>query len=874
MRTEFIEILKEIKSEEHLEILLPQKISNSLKGIGKSLYEICELNEDEFIKIEGLGKTKYKYLIELKDYLIANPTYIESFKEHILTPITTIPYDLKTNQSIAYNIFQTISEISTIFKTRSNLPERFFGTVEHKVYRTLSNYINHYFGLNNFQILNIKEISKKYSKSETSISTNLFDYKNRPDLVDLFLHNETGFGIKVNETFINQCKQFYDEYLYSTKFEENFVFPDENLSNIQIYRLVEVFDYTCEEISFDDSEYTFKTILKKDELLEFKAHFRILNSILRNGAKLTKEVLIETMNQAINELPNKPTNKKIKENGLNMKMFDVILKEYFKLETIEEKEIELFQFKWQYLSAQIDKTTRILHEYGSVMSKEEIFEEFQNRENDLGIELSIESLDFLHIRTTDKIHPQGGNGYWLYDENYSQEVNNLAQRVSDDITNKFNGKIYLDQFIEYTKTIDFYQIYELSSIKTNISLCSKQAVNDSNIFIHNDFKERYPEIELKGNRNKYLGNSIIKNILKIFENNEIPIEKNELINLIILKLAEDDISIKNKSNIFQYLLKFSDLGVLTKIEENNNVYFQLDKEQLDTHDIEKLGKKQEPIYKTNIRAKAITFLKENPKVKLSEVFELVKDLAPVENAKTNIYKIFNDTSLFIKETIDKEVWISLDTPNLPVPQEMHVEVSEETSEVLGNNPLPIRQLYDTIKLKRAIIDELLVEKNIYGLNKEIIYETFDSFIDITINDQRNSFWGKTLIQSIYENFCTKTDIYDRQICVMNLVGSYETFLKLISPLSETGRVSGIVEIINSMPEIQDLYNYKNQAKYLRDNKQKDNFSYILNKVKYYADLYRHNRSHDDLVMGNSKMMKLIVDFSALYLYTLYEVNKY
>jgi hypothetical protein len=33
MNQEIIEILKEIKSEAHLEILLPQKISNSLKTV-------------------------------------------------------------------------------------------------------------------------------------------------------------------------------------------------------------------------------------------------------------------------------------------------------------------------------------------------------------------------------------------------------------------------------------------------------------------------------------------------------------------------------------------------------------------------------------------------------------------------------------------------------------------------------------------------------------------------------------------------------------------------------------------------------------------------------------------------------------------------
>jgi hypothetical protein len=99
-------------------------------------------------------------------------------------------------------------------------------------------------------------------------------------------------------------------------------------------------------------------------------------------------------------------------------------------------------------------------------------------------------------------------------------------------------------------------------------------------------------------------------------------------------------------------------------------------------------------------------------------------------------------------------------------------------------------------------------------------------------------------------------------------------VKIISPLNDAGRVSGIVEIINSIPEIKELYYYKNQEKYKITDKQKNNFSHILNRAKYMADLYRHDRSSDELAMGNSKMMKFIVDFTALYLYTLYLVDRY
>lgn len=872
MNQEIIEILKEIKTEEHLAILLPKKIANPLLKLEISLLDILELSEDEFAKVEGLGITKFVHLQEFKEEIERHPELIEKFKKYVLDTEILIPNQIDGSKSLATNLFLSVVEYTTILEGKLNCPTTFFNKVDYNAFSLLLNYISDYYGLKNNPILSLKEIGAKYGKTSESIRSNLFSYPNRPDLTDLFKRNMTCYGVRVNSELIKKSSLLFESYLYSDKFLKQFVLNDTSLSITQVKRLIEAFDFSLEKIDFDDSDYSFYTILRNEELLEFKAHFRVLNSILRNGSKLSKEALKQAMTDAILQLTSRPENKKIKENGLNNTMFEVILDEYFKLEKIVEDDQELYQFKWQFLSAQLDKTTRILYENGGGMSKAEILEEFQSRERELGIDSGI-SIDFLHIKSTDKIHPIGSSGNWVFEENFTKEKSSLAQRVSKDIKTKFNGKFLLTDYLAYTKSQEFYHNYEVSSIRTNVFLCCKQSKKDENLFIHNDFIEQFPEIELKGKRNKYLQHSIALLLPKIFTNNHL-IEKSNLSKVIDTALLNQDIEVKSKNNLNQYLNNFSKAGILTKIEIDSKTHFQFNEEVYSEFDLTRIGKKQEPIYKSNIRAKAITYLKDHSKVKLSQVFEIVKDLAPAENAKTNIYKIFNDSLLFHKETVDKEVWISLNTANLPVPQEMHVEVFEETTEVLGNSPLPSRQLFDIKELKRAVIDELLAERKNYGLNQEIIYSTFDSFIEITINDKSNSLWGRSLVQSIYENFCTKTDIYDRQNCVVNLVGSYETFLKLISPLSETGRVSGIVEIINSMDEIKDLYYYKGQEKYKITDKQKNNFSHILNRTKYYADLYRHDRSHDDLIMGNSKMMRLIVDLTALYLYSLYLVDRY
>jgi hypothetical protein len=121
MNQEVIEILKEIKSEEHLEMLLPQKINSSLKTLGKSLFEISLMTERDFLQINGLGKTKFKYLIEFNKQIENDPKFIFSFKKHVLDNPQVLPNIFDSNNSLASNLLQTLSDFAIILKERVEL---------------------------------------------------------------------------------------------------------------------------------------------------------------------------------------------------------------------------------------------------------------------------------------------------------------------------------------------------------------------------------------------------------------------------------------------------------------------------------------------------------------------------------------------------------------------------------------------------------------------------------------------------------------------------------------------------------------------------------------------------------------------------------
>ncbi len=247
---------------------------------------------------------------------------------------------------------------------------------------------------------------------------------------------------------------------------------------------------------------------------------------------------------------------------------------------------------------------------------------------------------------------------------------------------------------------------------------------------------------------------------------------------------------------------------------------------------------------------------------------------PKDISYSNFYRIFQDRSIFIKEQTGSETWISLETSLLPVPQELHVEVQEEANELLGNTVLTERVRYELPKLKLAIIEELVSENAIYKMNKETLSASFDIFYT-ALSGQNGvvSKWGDSLLQSLYELLCTKTDYYDRETCLNKLITGYETYLKCYISNSEYISFTGQADVINYFSKISELRYYKDIDKNYRTDTQKTNFSYILSRIKYLSDVSRHDKMHESLDMGFNRQIKNAIDFIALYLYSGYLIKK-
>lgn len=859
-------ILSKIKGKEHLErIFYKQNIINLLKK-NYSLLDIYDLTETTISE----NNKKTRDMIEnLKLKVDNHPEYFENYYKYIInTP--EVCRVLNPNKSIVYHLIKCLSEISNILKDKSLLPVSFFNKTEFNSFLPLSNYINNYFGLNNNAALTLKEIGSKYEKSSELIRINLFENRNRPSLCELFLNGIQGYGLEINKILLNFVNDTLNKQMYSSNFLDSF--SENKEVNIEIVeKLIEIFKLELIEITFEDTINNYYTIVKKEEAGLYRAHFIILDSIFREGDSFNRTTLIDELEIIIENLNSTTINKSIKKNGLNIQILNVLLNDYFKIEIIKEDEDISYQFQWQYLSSVNAKVTRILLENGNNMTKNEILNEYNVRAIDSNMEI-ISSVNDLKIRKTNKIKPIGKLGRWIYSENDAIQ-DTIEKFIDKSIIEEFNGKITFAQLKEFISN-SVYSLYPESNLRTNIFLCCRRAVDNENLFIHQDFLEIYPEIKTIEKRNRYFGNAIINTIVKIIQgsdNNKIEKSKLEIETIEILK--NDGYIINRSNNYYAYLTKFLELGIILKDTFNNTIYYSIDEEELKNHDLEKLGKKSEPEYKKNIRSYAINILKERKKIKLSELKDDIESLMPKDISYSIFYRIFQDRDIFIKEQIGSEIWISLETSLLPIPQDFHIEVQEESTELLGNSILTERVHYDIQKLKSEIINELFLEFNTYKMSEEILSDSFDIFYSALLDKGGNSSkWGNSLLQSLYELLCTKTDYYDRETCLNKLITGYETYLKCFIKNLENKIFTGQADVISNFHSISDLRTYKDIDRYKRTDIQKTNFSYILSRIKYLSDVSRHDKTHESLDMGLNKQIKNAIDFIALYLFSGYLIK--
>lgn len=383
--------------------------------------------------------------------------------------------------------------------------------------------------------------------------------------------------------------------------------------------------------------------------------------------------------------------------------------------------------------------------------------------------------------------------------------------------------------------------------------------DNRDLFIHRDFISKFPNIEVKKERNYFVGKDIIQEIFDVSLKLNLSTRqkiKEEVFN----NLINNEIQV-TENQIYGYIEKFIKIKILLEVD---NLYY-LDKSK----SIEDIEYRKEPLYKTNIIANIVNDLKENSDgILLNDLFKKYNNLLP-EGIKKNIfYKIINECELFQKVDKDSKTIIQLKRNLLPKAEFSDTEIldSNQTSNTV-QIPIEKEKIFDLDELNNIISNKV----SLYFESEVVFKSKFKSFVKILENTNN----GKVILNYINKIYLGQTDYYDRFAYLSKIIYFYEPYLKVLGCEPNQDYPLGLSNVIHSNSKLKYMFYYQknNTNSYY---KEKDlnlfYFSKNLNELIFLRNKLAHDMTDDALDQENLNHIDLITKFIALYIYTTQLLN--
>lgn len=828
-------ILQELSINIHLEKLVPKGIISITKYYN-SLIEIEKLTEEEILKIPktGIGK-----LIKIKDFqnkIKENKNYFINYY-CLNKAIIKIPFNYNEEQDVIESFYEMMRDLAIIYNLRSDVKSK-----------RNAELIKLYFGVDG-PYFSRDEISEKLNIVRQRVDQ-ILTKPNNSVIMQLFLTNIPQDRIMVDNVFFDKVIEIKLNSLWNHKFIDSITsvdnpdlqFASRFAENLQCY-LTEI-----EEDNF---------LVEQSNAVFFREHYRALK---------------QTMNEQIepllfNEICDL-VSKEIKKIKLQPEFIKKLLEQDIYESIITDEEEIKYSIQWDLLSTVLSRVKRILFEENRPLLRDEILEEYNYRLLEKNLDLI--SNDNLIFRSDKQLISLGNNNW-----SYSNESDNS-------IKNRLNTWSFIEQYVQSQDGISNFESIKNEIIQENYSHPDNSirayilkscyvSKKNKNIFIHKQMTDKHREFEYFVARKGNIGNKIMETAIDVLLQNRNVLNVKILYDKIIESCSEEGVLIERKQYI-DYNIK--------KLIEADILYEADGKMILDTEasvKFDELNFRKEPKYKSTIRSLAVNYLKSinNKETSLQELWRISKQYYPENIVKNNFYKIFNDSSIFNKITIENKQYLNLNTSLLPIPKEYTEEVIEPVEEFIPQEPIENIELNTRIKFN---LEELTIQlkkelKNGFNMSESTIENGIYRFYKALKNNEKFSRWGESLLQSIYELWFTKTDFYDREVCLIKLTTNYETYIKNLHPTSL--KTSGLVDVLKANPILSELHSYKFECQKM--DKQyidysKRNYSKAVHSLIYFRNLYAHNTDADSLDMGISNQIGYATDFIALYIYSAVILN--
>jgi hypothetical protein len=500
---------------------------------------------------------------------------------------------------------------------------------------------------------------------------------------------------------------------------------------------------------------------------------------------------------------------------------------------------------WAQLSSPENRLKRIIWESNTMISKEELIEEY-NRRVDLYNKYKLSHItdeDF-RLKQCANFKAQK-NGFWEYRTARKLTLQEFIAAIFSEV-NQIS-------FTEVKKMVSEAGYKYPEKTIRNYILEHAYAISKKNdLFIRID-----ELIDGKPKRQYGISNIFIKQVFAILK--DLQYTEEDLLDMVIEKINE--MGFQLKPNIAkQYLKKYSEHPYKFWFNQKNikgeNVWL-LNHNIIERVVLETIGLKEEKAYISNLKSLIINYLRgvPNGKEKRSVLKKNFEDRMPSDIKTNNFYKILNKIKDI--EIADND-YVALKTIS-----------KDDKINAHQNLELKYRKSFVWSDLK----DRLTMELVKYPMDKHMIAVGLeDLFLKLNPHPELGL---KRLLQYMYDIFFCQNDHYDRDSIFLWLVISYESFLRIFNKEYEESK-DGLYKLIESIDLLNDIHKYKFDSKNIPSfeiDKTKLSFSFHINSLLYFRNLYTHDMNLVASKLKTEKQMKYILDFMALYVYSCYILKK-
>lgn len=818
-----------LRFSDYSKVVLPKVLKRMLEKEQPSKLQVLCTDHYSFLRINGMTETKLQDFIEFQRTLIESDS-IKALEK--LPAMDSLHLDYDYEKTITENI-EGYRDLIVDHVTKFHI--KYVNKYRSKEIRNLKIFKTYYKEQTN---LNYNQIGRIYELSGEMIRL-LCTEKEKPyNIFSSFFVSPDEYLLDLTGNFREEIKNILSSELYNPEFGEQLNVNAQNYETLAKYMSLFGFDLAQFQENVDHLYYVLIEP-EKYGITKFKHFSRELLQLMKNSPySLTLEEIAEKLTTKVT-------------------VDESVLENVLKYEPYQSAEHEDGTIKYNIqphlLGSLMLKVERLLFRIGEQMSSAQILEELNTVQRHYG---DIEyTADQLIIRSNVSVI-SNGNNTWIHSEYCHNEEREAPSVFIENLIIANGGKISFTEVADAIRT-NLYNI-KGSSVRAYITSFCRRSKDDLNLFVHKDYVNNYPEINLHPVRNQLIGRAMLA-AYKTALDGAGQFTRDELEKRVYDLLSEED---RDERQIKLY---FRNLSAQAYFLEHNGLYLVNPEKN-----IANIKYRKEPQYKTLIRSFIVQDLKASPEgIPLRKLLSKYKEQIPEGVSINNFYKFFHNGQLFEKFRHDNIEYVKLVPEYLPEAQPANID----TAEPEGDERVTVQQVAeyreDREFNRKDLMDALQERLKPYFISDSHYEQSFNKFaghLEMLTN-------GNITLYYLFKVFVLKTDHYERFAYLGNIVNFYEPYLKSLNFETNYQYDQGLGNLIRSNSLLRNLRLYERNMRRrpLLADPRKLYFSQSLNSLLHYRNLKDHDLTSEQLLEENINIVDLISKFVALYMFTITEV---